>query len=136
MFGSKCGKEIFDEAVICPNCGCPTNSTTNAPSKQYPLLKDFANQVKTPYIVSIVGIVLCLGIGFILAIVARVMCNNIVVPEFNSTNPSEIAEYEQAKRKLETAEKLSRITLGIFLIVLGVSIFFGCVLGGFIAADL
>ena len=22
MFCSKCGKEIFDEAVVCPNCGC------------------------------------------------------------------------------------------------------------------
>ncbi|MBO5715872.1 MAG: hypothetical protein J6S23_05720 [Clostridia bacterium] len=21
---SKCGKELFDEAVICPQCGCPT----------------------------------------------------------------------------------------------------------------
>ena len=24
---SKCGKEIFDEAVICPNCGCATAPT-------------------------------------------------------------------------------------------------------------
>ena len=22
MFCSKCGKEIMDEAVVCPNCGC------------------------------------------------------------------------------------------------------------------
>ena len=22
----KCGKELMDEAVICPNCGCPQNS--------------------------------------------------------------------------------------------------------------
>ena len=22
-FCSKCGKELMDEAVICPNCGCP-----------------------------------------------------------------------------------------------------------------
>lgn len=136
MFCSKCGKEIFDEAVICPNCGCPTNSTTSTPSQQYPVLQNFVSQVKTPYIISIVGIVLCLGIGFILAIVARIMCKNIVVPEFTSTNPTEIAEFEQAKRKLDTAQKLSRITLGIFCIVLGLSIFFGCVLGGLIAADI
>ena len=24
MFCRKCGKEIFDEAVICPGCGCAT----------------------------------------------------------------------------------------------------------------
>lgn len=28
-FCSKCGKELFDEAVICPNCGCATE-----PSKE------------------------------------------------------------------------------------------------------
>ena len=25
-FCQKCGKEIMDEAVICPNCGCQTDS--------------------------------------------------------------------------------------------------------------
>jgi len=25
MFCSKCGKEIMDEAVICPHCGCPVS---------------------------------------------------------------------------------------------------------------
>lgn len=29
-FCSKCGKEIFDEAVVCPNCGC---ATAEAPKK-------------------------------------------------------------------------------------------------------
>lgn len=26
MFCRKCGKELFDEAVVCPNCGCTTNN--------------------------------------------------------------------------------------------------------------
>lgn len=26
-FCEKCGKEIMDEAVICPNCGCSTQSS-------------------------------------------------------------------------------------------------------------
>ena len=29
MFCTKCGKEIMDEAVICPNCGCPIEITFN-----------------------------------------------------------------------------------------------------------
>lgn len=34
MFCSKCGKEIFDEAVVCPNCGCQTsNYKTQAPQE-------------------------------------------------------------------------------------------------------
>lgn len=31
-FCTKCGKEIFDEAIICPHCGCSTEST-NTPKK-------------------------------------------------------------------------------------------------------
>ncbi len=30
MYCSKCGKELLDEAVICPNCGCPTQNYKNA----------------------------------------------------------------------------------------------------------
>lgn len=25
-FCSKCGKELFDEAVVCPKCGCATEN--------------------------------------------------------------------------------------------------------------
>ena len=27
MFCKKCGKELFDEAVICPQCGCATENS-------------------------------------------------------------------------------------------------------------
>ena len=32
---SKCGKELFDEAVICTGCGCPVESTTKPKSYAY-----------------------------------------------------------------------------------------------------
>ena len=31
-FCTKCGKEIMDEAVICPNCGCATESASGVNS--------------------------------------------------------------------------------------------------------
>ena len=30
---SKCGNELFDEAVICPKCGCATGDVTKAKAK-------------------------------------------------------------------------------------------------------
>lgn len=33
MFCSKCGNEINDMAVVCPNCGCPTGNATNTVSQ-------------------------------------------------------------------------------------------------------
>lgn len=38
-FCSKCGKEIMDEAVICPNCGCAVENkaqAVQAPAVQVP----------------------------------------------------------------------------------------------------
>lgn len=32
-FCSKCGKEIMDEAVICPNCGCEVKNSTVSTSQ-------------------------------------------------------------------------------------------------------
>ena len=30
---SKCGKELFDEAVICPNCGCAVDGSVKISTK-------------------------------------------------------------------------------------------------------
>ena len=42
-FCTKCGKEILDEAVICPHCGCKAadNSIDDAPSKGFAILGFF-----------------------------------------------------------------------------------------------
>ena len=47
MFCPKCGKEIMDEAVICPHCGCATGknstgvSSGDSPSTGYAVLGFF-----------------------------------------------------------------------------------------------
>ena len=137
MFCSKCGQQILDEAVICPHCGCATgnypnnttNQTNNGHSADYPQLKSFMEQVKTPYVLSIVSLVLCLGIGFIFAIISMIQCKNIQVPSLNLTTPADIAEFESAERKLSTAKRLSAVSLGIALIVLGLAFLIGMIIG-------
>ena len=46
MFCSKCGKEIMDEAVICPNCGCPTNNYSQPDQANVPYWNTTAFQGK------------------------------------------------------------------------------------------
>lgn len=38
MFCSKCGKEINDEAIVCPNCGCATANYVSAKEKDQPII--------------------------------------------------------------------------------------------------
>ena len=49
---SRCGKEIMDEAVVCPNCGCavnPRNSEPDEPSTGLNILS---------FLIPIVGLIL------------------------------------------------------------------------------
>ena len=44
---TKCGKELFDEAVICVGCGCPVSYSTTqfmspAPPREYPNIANMA----------------------------------------------------------------------------------------------
>ena len=60
MFCQKCGKEIIDEAVICPHCGCATGVKTKVEVS------------KTPYKLSAGMVMLCTFlpvVGLIMGIV-------------------------------------------------------------------
>ena len=139
----ECDKLISDQAVTCPNCGCPINSVqpqpateappvqntvppqANVPPQQYsalyPQIKAFKEQVNKVYILSIIAIILSMGIGFILAIISIVSMGKIVPIQPEAiTSPFELAEYQAAERKLKTARILSGITLiiaGLTLII-------------------
>lgn len=34
MYCTKCGKQLFDEAVMCPGCGAPTSNYVQSPAKK------------------------------------------------------------------------------------------------------
>lgn len=52
-FCTHCGKEIFDEAVICPGCGCSTG-TASVQTKRTDLISKLAEKVKTNAIIWLV----------------------------------------------------------------------------------
>ena len=130
-FCSKCGKELMDEAVICPGCGCAVGSGPRPMAEQhsefYLTVKRFSDQVKPVYTISIVSIVLCLGIGIIFAILSMVRSSKIVVPELSLTNPSEQAEFESAKKKLALAKKLASITFVVFVVLMTIIVVGACI---------
>lgn len=124
MFCSKCGKEIADEAIICPMCGCATanyhtpavNNTSY--SQDYILIKEFEENVKSLHNISVIAMVLFLGIGIIFSLAAWIKAKSITVPVISTTHPNEISIFEAAKKKLNSALLLSMIPLYVLMICL------------------
>lgn len=133
MFCSKCGKEIMDEAIVCPNCGCATNNynvqqpvqpTNNTYSKDYLAIKQFYEHATTLRNLGIVAAVLMFGIGIIFSIIIWIKSSSIKVPEIQPTNPAELAELETAKARLKTATNLASLPIA------GIAL--GFIIGGMI----
>lgn len=133
MFCSKCGKEIADEALICPMCGCatanyqPTTTNNHTHSKDYIALKEFEEKVNSIFTLSIIAFVLFLGIGLIFSIVVWLNAKNLYIPSITSESPSEIAMFESLKRKLKRALNFANIPLYVLLGLVAISMFSGLV---------
>lgn len=118
---SSCGKEIMDQAVICPHCGCATAKfASQAPGNtaEYPAIRAYADSAKTVKVLGIVSAVLMFGIGVIFAIIAAVKIYQIGEPTFATQNPQELALIEKAKGDL----KLGRILSALAFLGLGLAI--------------
>ncbi|MGN0797315.1 MAG: zinc-ribbon domain-containing protein [Christensenellales bacterium] len=70
MFCSKCGKEISDDAVICPNCGVPTSNYNRSNTKPKSNVDD-SNNVNTMSIIALVMSFFIPLVGFIMGLIYR-----------------------------------------------------------------
>ena len=130
MFCSKCGKEIADEAIICPQCGCATSNyhqsaanhnaqpqNTTAYSQDYIKIKEFAERVNGVYAMSIISFVLFLGIGIIFSFAVWAKAYGISIPTITTKNPNEIAMFESSKRKLGKALAFAYMPWYVLIII-------------------
>ena len=97
MFCSKCGNQIMDEAIICPNCGCPTNNynqfnkTANPQKNAFPnynLQKELAD-AKTLGLIAIISGLFIPLIGWICGGIGVSKCNKLLSSfsiDFNINN--------------------------------------------------
>ncbi|MBQ7309533.1 MAG: zinc ribbon domain-containing protein [Clostridia bacterium] len=136
MFCSKCGKEIMDEAVVCPYCGCVTTnyqSTQTTPqsasgmySDQYPALKAFAEEAKSVHTLGILAAIFCLGIGIIFSVMIWVkqgLNPQTKLPKLELTLPNEIAEFELAKKRWLRAGSLAVLPVVVLIVTISLCAF-------------
>ena len=128
---SRCGKQLMDEAVICPGCGCPTADYAQTPtsastySSDYPIVKEYAEKAKTVKTLGIISLILCCGIGIIFSIIIWVMTGGIRLDKINApnvklTDPREIAEFEEAKRNMALGKKFAFVPYCVVIICLAI----------------
>ena len=133
MFCSKCGKEIMDEAVVCPNCGCPTakyeNPTpkiSNEHTNDWMAITEYAGKAKTVKVWGIISLVLVLGIGVIPGIITAIMAGSLRVPNITTTSPVELAEFEKAKKNHDLGKRLGTgaalMNAGLWIMVIFMTI--------------
>ena len=133
-FCSKCGKQLMDESVICPGCGCPTadyaqpQTSASTYSSDYPIVKEYAEKAKTVKTLGIIALILCCGIGIIFSIIIWVMTGGVKVDKINApnvklTDPREIAEFEEAKRNMALGKKFAVVPYVIVVVCLGIILF-------------
>lgn len=135
-FCSKCGKELHDEAVICVGCGCAVQDsslkkTYHTDSVEYEKLMTFVSEANTIYVLGIVSLILCLGIGIIFQIINLVKVNKYVIkgrkelncPTFNIHDPNSIMIYENAKKKVDSGRKMTAYGFIISVVVIALGLY-------------
>ena len=132
MFCSKCGKEINDEAVVCPSCGCATANFSHSPTPQkvsysndYLRIHEFFVQATTIRNLGIAAAILMFGIGIIFSIIIWVKEPQVQVPEVSTVNPNELAELEDGKRRLQLGQRLASlpiIAIGVCIAIVSIAV--------------
>ena len=134
----ECGSQISNQANACPKCGCPIRDragpvgsirTIYEHSDIYPRIKAYAEDVKPVYNLSVIGIVLCLGIGFVFALISLSMGEKLQPVDVSNATPADIAEYQIAENKAKKANGLAKATLCFA----GAAILLGILIGSILA---
>lgn len=131
MFCSKCGKEIMEEAVVCPGCGCAIKKEVRAKEVSY---DDCVKGAVTTNIITIVAIalgVVCwllinMWIGAILCLIAEIIAlipNSKVQKAFKQNGLIGNSKEMKAKRKNIVKDLKSKNPAYKFSKILGVIAF-------------
>ncbi len=80
-------------------------------SSLYPQIRAYADAARGIFTLSVIGLVLCMGIGIIFALISQSKRKSLLPIREPIADPYELAEYQAAERKLKTAKTMSDITI-------------------------
>ena len=98
----------------------PAQSYTQEMDSHFKLMA-FEEKVKSIYILGVISIITCMGLGLIFQIITLSKIKKLVIPDAASVqSPFEQNQYETSMKKLKTAKTLAVIGMVIQIILLTV----------------
>lgn len=141
---SKCGKELFDEAVICPGCGCPVETVNNVQTANKDIdagvEKIAENENKILWfliasaILGLAGLILYLFVHIVIGVILSVIAVFAIgVFDFNIKQSLKLCNYNKEDLKkiylkagkkiiLYKYKKIITVALAICLIFYGITL--------------
>ena len=130
MICKTCGKEIYDQAVICPGCGCPTGNDLPTPANpndnpqtglvpSSPIVVRYLREARLVWTLSLLSLILFLTVlGYpILALIARKRNKELPhLEESQLKNKQDILDYRLAQKKCRSAKAMRIVGLILFLV--------------------
>ncbi len=119
MFCSKCGKEIFDEAVMCPHCGCAINNKIDSNAEtEKTQNNDKSKKLGVAFIISGAINALISGVFSRLPMLAMMYSDYGLLGLYSYGTDSDIRNYDLAKTFGYIHEGLC--VAGVILLILGI----------------
>lgn len=138
-FCSKCGKELFDEAVICPGCGCPVVAPKPPVPLEEEVLEIVAQDMQDKIVLPIISLILWagavviylaadifVGIVFVLGAMALTITASAITNSRLKDAGAKNANLKDLTKKLRNLSKtvflnkIATITVAITMICFGV----------------
>lgn len=118
MFCSSCGKELFDEAVVCPYCGCATNSGKVIAETAITQNNDKANNLGIAFIISGIINAVISGVFSRFPILSMIYSDYGLFGLYAYGTDEDIGNYNLAEACGHIHEGLC--VIGVILLILGI----------------
>ena len=127
-FCQKCGKEIMDEAVVCPGCGCPVATESKKTEGSYEeCLKGVGTTNIISAVITLLGVVCWLlinvWVGVILCLVAEMVAlsaNSKLLKAFKQNGLSRKSKQDNMKMKAIKKDLKANNSAYKFSMILGI----------------
>jgi Na+/glutamate symporter len=97
-------------------------------SKNYPKIVEYEESLKVPFVLSVIGLILSMGIGPIFSLIAALMLKKVTAPQLDNLTVEDQAALMKAQHKQQTTTKMIVAAILIFAIAFALGMIIGAII--------